>query len=265
MILNTQQQEQFGANGFIVIPDFISKNCLVSIQQTIDSLQGETPFKANGRWDLRDCFSKGEQFADVATDTALLTVVTQLLGWNIKLLGSHIVKMNIGIEDTKIPVRWHRDGGMLLAELPDPLPQMFVKVSICVSGSSHDESGELMVVPGSHRLIGAPANDPKTGMPVGSSSVWIKPGDLLIFDWRLWHAVNRNKSEVIRRTLYFAFGFRWLMPIDSQKIPEQLMISPIHKQIFGSSTELGNYLPSEEEVPLKVFLEKINGGDTDGL
>ena len=142
------------------------------------------------------------------------------------------------------------------AELPDPLPQAFVKVSFCISASPHEEGGELLVVPGSHRLIGEPVGDPNTSLPMGFSKIMLKPGDLLIFDWRLWHSVNRNSSNTIRRTLYFTLGFRWLAPIDYKTMPETLLsVSPVHRQLLGDSTELGNYLPTEKDIPIKALAE----------
>lgn len=257
LILTLKQLEEFESKGFVIVPNFISEETLQSMKKIIDGLQDDIPFTNAGRWDLRNCLSRHTNFVDLLTDSALLTIITQLLGWNIKLLGSHIVKMNIGSQDKALPVTWHRDGGVLSAELPDPLPPLFVKVSFCISGSSHSDGGELLVVPGSHRLIGEPVVDSNTDLPFGVSKILLKPGDMLIFDWRLWHAVNRNSSQIIRRTLYFSFGFRWLTPIDYQIMPEELLnISPIHQQLLGGATELGNYLPSEAELPIKILAER---------
>jgi len=258
LILTSKQFEEFESNGFVIVPGFISEEVLKIHEKAIDNLQGKTPFTSSGRWDLRNILSHNTIFVDLLIDNTLLTIMTQLLGWNIKLLGSHIVKMNSESRDKTLPVNWHRDGGVLSAELPDPLPPLFVKVSFCISGSSEPEGGELLAVPGSHRLIGEPAIDSKTGLPFGASKILLTPGDMLVFDWRLWHAVNRNSSQVVRRTLYFTFGFRWLTPIDYQIAPEKLLnLSSIHRQLLGGATELGNYLPSESELPIKSLAERL--------
>lgn len=256
--LTSKQLEEFESNGFIVISHFVSQEDVDSMKNITDDLQGTTPFNQHGRWDKRNCLAHHAKFSELMTNSSLLTMITQLLGYNIKLLGSHIVKMNTNSQENNLPVTWHRDGGVLSAELPDPLPPLFVKVSFCISGASQSKGGELLVVPGSHRLIGEPSVDQQTRVPIGVSRVFLNPGDMLIFDWRLWHAVNTNSSNVIRRTLYFTFGFRWLTPIDYKAMPQELVnASPLHKQLLGDSTELGNYLPTEEDLPIESLVENF--------
>lgn len=255
--LTSKQLEEFESNGYIIISHFLPQEEVETFKQITDELQGTTPFNKIGRWDKRNCIIHHTKFIELLTNPPLLTIVTQLLGYNIKLLGSHLVATNASPQNQELPVTWHRDGGVLSAELPDPLPPLFVKVSFCISGSSQSEGGELLVVPGSHRLIGEPPTDPQTELPIGVTKIYINPGDMLIFDWRLWHAVNKNTSKIIRRTLYFTFGFRWLSPVDYKTMPEELLsLGPIHKQLLGGATELGNYLPSEAELPLKILAER---------
>jgi ectoine hydroxylase-related dioxygenase (phytanoyl-CoA dioxygenase family) len=264
-VLTSKQLEEFESNGFIVIPGLIKEQTVHEIKEAMDELQAGASFNKNGRWDLRNCLPRHPNFVDLLADTRILTAATQLLDWNIKLLASQVVKMS-PVNGDELPVNWHRDGGILSAELPDPLPKLFIKVAVCISCAAEAEGGELLVVPGSHRMVGEPAVDQTTNFPFGASKVLVKPGDVLLFDWRLWHAVNKNSSTVVRRTLYLTFGYRWLAPIDHQEMPEQLrQISPIHRQLLGGATDLGNYLPTETEVPLKKLIEKVNGGEGNGL
>jgi hypothetical protein len=203
---------------------------------------------------VRDCLNRHPLFLDLLVNEMLLGILVDLLGFNIKLLGSQIVKMERRSQGDPLAVNWHRDGGALSAELPDPLPPAFVKVGFCISGSKKPEGGELLVLPGSHCLIGDPVLERDSSWPLNFSRILISPGDLVIFDWRTWHAVVRNSSDVVRRTLYFTFGYRWLSPMDYQVMPEELLSrSPIHWQLLGGASELGNYLPSDDEVPLKAF------------
>jgi len=252
-MLTSAKHEEFGAKGVIVVPEFLSDRGIQSLKEAMDDLQADTPYTDAGRWDLRNCLIHHQSFVDLLVNEELLGTVVQLLGFNIKLLGSQIVKMQKKSQAESLTLEWHRDGGVLSAELPDPLPPAFIKVGFCISGSSDPEGGELLMVPGSHRLIGEPVVDPNTSWPLGVSKLLLRPGDAAIFDWRTWHAVNHNASNIVRRMLYFTFGYRWLAPMDYEVMPRELFSSPIHKQILGSATELGNYLPSEGEVPLKAF------------
>jgi ectoine hydroxylase len=254
VMLRSAQIEEFESNGMIVVPQFLKASFVKSLSQVIDSLQGDAAYNKKGRWDMRNCLPHHPIFSDLMVKKSLLTTVMQVLGsWNIKILGSHVVKMKEGSKRKLLPVDWHRDGGALSAELPDPLPQMFIKAAFCASGSPEANGGELLVVPGSHRLVGELATDASTGQPFGSTRVMMNPGDMLIFDWRLWHAVSPNVSQVVRRMLYLTYGFRWLAPMDYKEMPQQLYKSPVHRQLLGHSTELGNYLPVEDDVPLHTL------------
>lgn len=253
-MLKSAKREEFESRGVIVIPEFLSQDAVNSLKVIIDSLQADTPYTDAGRWDLRNCLIHHQSFVDLLVNETLLKMMVQLLGFNIKLLGSQIVKMQDKSQAESLILDWHRDGGALVAELPDPLPPAFIKVGFCISGSSEPGGGELLMVPGSHRLIGEPAVDSDTSWPIGVSKILLRPGDAVIFDWRVWHAVNPNLSNIVRRVLYFTFGYRWLAAMDYDVMPKELLNrSPIHRQVLGGSTELGNYLPSEGEVPLKAF------------
>lgn len=253
-MLTPSQYEEFKENGLVIIPNFLAEDVLSSLTQAADSLQGSRPYDSKGRWNLRNCLPQGTCFMELLANETLLRMAVQFLGFNIKLLGSQIVKMRKEFQAEALPLDWHRDGGALLAELPDPLPPAFIKVGFCISGSKQTNGGELLAILGSHRLIGAPVVDPQTGSPFGSSRILMAPGDMVVFDWRTWHAVINNSSDVIRRTLYFTFGFRWLSAMDYEVMPEVLRnASPILGQLLGHATELGHYLPTEEDVPLKIY------------
>lgn len=253
-MLTREQHEEFEARGITVVPKFLSEDKLQTMKEAIDGLQRNAPYSNAGRWDLRRCLSYHPCFVDLLVNERLLAMMVQLLGFNIKLLGSQVVKMKERCQGEVLAVDWHRDGGALSVELPDPLPPAFVKVGFCISGSAQRDGGELLMVPGSNCLMGDPAIDARTAWPLGFSRVLTTPGDAVIFDWRTWHAVSRNSSDVVRRTLYLTFGFRWLSPMDYQVMPEELLRrSPVHWQLLGGATELGNYLPSDTELPLRAL------------
>lgn len=261
-MLTREQHEEFDERGITVVQGFLSGDQVQSLKHAIDSVQGDTPYNNSGRWSFRNCLPRCSCFLDLVVSEKLLAMMVQLLGFNIKLLGSQIVKMAEGSQGESLTIDWHRDGGALAAELPHPLPKAFVKVGFCISGSAQPEGGELLVVPGSKRLKGDPVVDAGTDWPKRFTRVLVSPGDAVIFDWRTWHAVSRNSSDAVRRVLYLTFGFRWLSPMDYQVMPMELLRkSPLHWQLLGGSNELGSYLPSDAEVPLRpFFLDPLQQG-----
>ncbi len=257
-MLTQKERKTFEINGFVVLRKFLNKSTLRSLKVAVDGLRAKAPC-GDGRWSLRNCLSLHPAFLDVLMNKTQLTIVVQLLGFNVKLLGSHAVTMQKQTDAGALCVDWHRDGGALLAELPDPLPPLFIKTGLCISGSPSQDGGELLIIPGSHHLNGELAID-STGLPFGISRILLEPSDMVIFDWRVWHAVAFNKSNAVRRMLYFTFGFRWLSPFDYQMMPQELFQrSPIHRQLLGGATLLGNILPTDKDVPMKELWKK--GGD----
>ena len=251
-MLTKKQYDEYEANGFVVVPQFLPAYAK-PLEKVMDELQGKTPYSKKGRWDMRNCLPSHPIFLKVLTNKKLVNIALQCVPGLMKCLGSHTVKMQGGSRADALTLPWHRDGGQVSLDLEDPLPPMFIKTALCVSGSSKAGGGELLVVPGSHRLVGDLAIDPKNGQPFGVTRVLVKPGDLLVFDWRLWHAVSPNASKVVRRMLYFTFGKRWMMPMDYVQMPQELLDkSSEHRQLLGgSSSQLGYYLPTEEDVPLR--------------
>jgi ectoine hydroxylase len=257
--LTELQLQQYRDEGVIIFRKAISTNLLKKLQEAIDSLHQKESndvesYATTGRWDVRNCLPQHPIFPTLLDNPFLLLVLKRILGWNIKLLGSQIVKMKEAFTGSELPISWHRDGGVLSAELLDPLPPLFVKVGYCISGSSAPDGGELLMVRGSHRIIGEPVVDLDTEQPLGSQRILMEPGDIVIFDWRIWHAVTPNESSTVRRTLYLAFGYRWLAAMDYQTMPAELLKdSTLRKQLLGGARDLGYYLPTESEVPLRTF------------
>ncbi len=92
--------------------------------------------------------------------------------------------------------------------------------------------------------------------------VLAKPGSAVFFDRRLWHAASPNWSEVTRKALFYGYGYRWLRPMDYVTMPEELLArcDPVRRQLLGDAkTQLGYWLPTDEDAPLKAWLQERDG------
>ena len=113
-----------------------------------------------------------------------------------------------------------------------------------------------MVVPGSNRLTGPPAQDLGEPHPYGAIEICGKPGDAFLFEQRTYHAVGPNDSDITRKSLFMGYGFRWVRAMDYLTPDETLVTrceTPIQRQLLGEvATPMGIYLPMEEDVPLRA-------------
>ena len=111
-------------------------------------------------------------------------------------------------------------------------------------------------MPGSNRLIGAPAQAPGAPPPYGALEILGKAGDAFLFEQRTWHAVGPNRSDITRKSLFFGYGYRWVRAMDYLVPPEHLLpgCDPIRRQLLGEvKTPMGIYLPQDEDVPLRAW------------
>lgn len=167
--------------------------------------------------------------------------VWSLLGWNVHVYHSHV--------DVHPPMRerppswwhWHQDGGRQNRELEtDPRPRMSVKLAFWLSDVSVPGRGNLMVVPGSHRtnwLPGPPRRDVEFPRPAGAIEVEASPGDVLLFDRRLWHARSDNFSDVTRKVVFVGYTYRWVAIRDEiGELPARDWfgrLTPVRRQLLG--------------------------------
>ena len=88
--------------------------------------------------------------------------------------------------------------------------------------------------------------------------VCANPGDVLLFDRRLWHSTSSNPSDITRKGLFYAYGYRWLQPKDAMTISDEMMSrnDPVRRQLLGGSRSNHHwYSPEPEDTPIKAWLE----------
>lgn len=192
---------------------------------------------ADGKDGFRGAIELDRRFSRVATLTELLEVMVELLSPNIHLLSSHLVALPSpppGQRSIRVPERpgWHRDMYGVSADLGyDSTPRMAIKCAFYLTDPS-PETGQTMVLPGSH-LLQEPPPIPTGGIdPEGAITPDCGRCDALLFENRTWHAGGLNTSGAPRLALILQYGYRWLAPVDDPiVIPADA--SPIERQLLG--------------------------------
>lgn len=262
-MLTEQQRQDFERDGFLVVPNALSPEMLERLVATTDRLyeQGrrEQGLSKANHWELRNCLPHEDLFLELLDWPATFPLVADILGWNIHLITSHLIMRAPSPPDADEAWKatgWHRDGGTSPAEMQEPHPRLLIKIAYWLSDLSEPGRGAIRLVPGSHRLIGRPAQAPEMPDPYGAVEMRAKAGDAVLFEQRMWHAVGPNRSEMVRKSLFFGYGYRWLRPMDYVQMPRELLerVSPARRQLLGdAATQLGYYLPTDEDVPLRAW------------
>lgn len=121
-----------------------------------------------------------------------------------------------------------------------------MKLAYWLSDVSEPGRGNLKVISGSHRInwiSGPPRRDIEWPDPDGAVEVTASPGDVLLFDRRLWHARSDNYSPHTRMAMFFGYTYRWIASRDENDAiwatDRAARLSPVQRQLLGGLADAG--------------------------
>jgi ectoine hydroxylase-related dioxygenase (phytanoyl-CoA dioxygenase family) len=265
-VLTEKQRQSFERDGFLVVPNALPAEMAERLAAVADDLYAsgvtEQGLSKSNHWELRNCLPSHPLFLELLDWPATFPLVVDLLNWNIHLITSHLIMRAPsppGVDESWKATGWHRDGGTSATEMEEPHPRILIKIAYWLSDLSEPGRGAIRFVPGSHRMTGRPAQGEGMPDPYGAIELTAKPGDAVLFEQRLWHAVGPNRSDRVRKGLFFGYGYRWLRPMDYVTMPRELLdrVNPIRRQLLGdAATQLGYYLPTDADVPLRAWWQE---------
>ncbi|MGW6741568.1 phytanoyl-CoA dioxygenase family protein [Streptomyces sp. NPDC055025] len=193
---------------------------------------------------VRDAIAHHPGLGEFLDHPGLIGPLTSVLGPSVQVLGTEIFIR--GMHDTPLE-SWHTDGGEYLQRirLDEGSISLQVKAQVFLSDTSESESGNFLLIPGSHRLMPRKTvpncyieelNEPfeRGELPSDAVTVHAAPGDVLLFPYSLWHAVAKNTRRP-RETFIFRFGHLWHRPHDYLQQPSEVLatMSPRLRRMFG--------------------------------
>ncbi|MGI8914271.1 MAG: phytanoyl-CoA dioxygenase family protein [Chloroflexota bacterium] len=265
--LTDEQRHEFEQNGYLIIPKALHPAALARLTAAVDRLytEGVAAHGLNkaGAFELRNAVVHDDALLDLLDCPTTVPLAVQLLGWNVQLDTSHIIVRPPQPAETSLSFKasgWHRDGGIATLETPEPLARTRLKVCYVLSDLSAPGRGNTRFVPGSHRLLGAPARLENDIDPVGAREILAAPGDAILFENRLYHAVGPNLSTIVRKTIFMGYTYRWLRPLDYVVQPAALearvLDDSIRWQLLGFwRSDMAFSLPKDEDVPVRAWLQ----------
>jgi len=220
-MLSQSQVDSFDANGYLVLENAIPQDLVQRLRSAADAMAAEEADLRTRVWHERALFRR-PVFREVLTTMPLIEGAESLLGPDIQLLALDLVVARPGSEG----IGWHRDVSFACSKTLSINTGIYLQDTRLV--------GPLRVVPGSHRWESGPEGDP------GPDAIEVpaRAGDAVFFDAALWHAGNRNPSELDRVGLFAYFGHYWIKRMDNhftQPLPASLQESdnPQTRQLLG--------------------------------
>lgn len=297
--MNEEQKRDFEEKGYVVLENFFTPDELARLLDAVNEVAATVrQTKALGPGDpfaIRNALAHHEAFLDLIDHPRMLPLVVDAIGWNIQIRTTHLdyrppypEELEAGAVGTGKGadhqagyrnVLWHPDLANLFeaVSLDGRLPFMELKVFYVLSDLTQPNSGNLWMVPGSHKHTPQElrAMDFKVD-PTEAVELLLPPGTAVLWRTATWHCVGPNQSQQTRKIMHIGYHHRWLRPTDYMQQDPALIArsSPIRRQLLGALPSGGNPLgddpdfhPSSqywltknrEDVPLRAWYEARNG------
>jgi len=271
--ITEEQLHDFNQLGYLIVEEVLPEELVNQLENRIDQIyqqhldSGYDPYSKSGMTEEKNFFypnflGQDQLFVNLLDWHKTFPKVWGILGWNIYSYHSHFIitppRKPENRDQTK-PLGWHQDSGRVNQEMESsPRPRLSLKIAYMLSDCSEPNFGNFCVIPRSHLqdTLDRPTDGPMSEQAI---PICCNPGDAVFFDRRLWHARSENDSEIIRKILFYGYGYRWLRPKDDMTIPKKIFRNndPIRQQLLGGGTNAnGHFSPKDTDVPLKVWLEE---------
>jgi ectoine hydroxylase len=243
--MSTAEREQFDRDGYLIIRGALNQDEVGFYRDALDRVYAAQ--EAAGRIAAGSSMHQLSAVANCAEAAGLMdhpatfSYVWSILGWNVHVYHSHLDVHPPLPSRRPFRFEWHQDGGRQNREIEtDPRPRLSVKLAYWLSDVSEPGRGNFKVVPGSHTvnwIDGPPRRDMEWPDPDGAIEVCAYPGDVVLFDRRLWHARSDNYSDITRKAMFFGYTLRWIAIRDendgiwTSDWADQL--SPVQCQLLG--------------------------------
>ena len=199
--LTKLQLQAYKSFGFVIVPGFLTPERVEALRDSCTAMKTKESGEANPlahRGRIIGMFHKDKTQAELFDDQGLHDIATQLLGSQrpIRFLADEYASFST-------PADWHPDMGV---------NEEFESLKFGFYLDDLSRGGCLRVVPGSHtpelhKLVETyrATEQPAAEMPWAYSCV-TKPGDLLVFNLKLWHQGTANPAGTHRRVIFWSVG-----------------------------------------------------------
>lgn len=243
--MTADERARFDADGYLIIPGVLTESeidlCRTAILAARDRAAATGDLSKTGALHLLSVVTHVPELAFLIDHPRTLSYIWSMLGWNVHIYHSHVDVHPTIHEQQPDRWHWHQDGGRQNRELEtDPRPRMSVKLAYWLSDVSETGRGNFTVLPGSHTtnwLPGPPTRGTPWPAPQGAVQITANPGDVVVFDRRLWHARSDNYSDHTRVAAFFGYTYRWIAGRDDvADLPnraEWAGFNPVQRQLLG--------------------------------
>ena len=257
-----EQRAAFDRDGYLMIASALS---LEEIQQYLETIQRVAAHHPD--------YTPGKPFTPWSGVAHLDPVLTELIdhprhigyaydlyGELLKLHNSQFFLRPPGPSNTK----WHNDGARAVPySVYAPTLPLQLKVAYWLTDLPHEQMGNLVVAPGSHKSQHFDAYTKEVEVP-GQRAVCVPAGTMMLMNGNLFHTVQENRSEVTRINIFYTYCPSWVCEADRYRCDDAWLATLTREQRILMRSYKDPYQrtkPPAEDFPL--YLDRDTGLDHD--
>jgi ectoine hydroxylase len=224
----------FECFGYLVIPDVLSaaecEEARVAATR-VHAAYNDGKFRQVGRG-----FEQEPALERLIDHPAVLPKVRGLLGDRFVLQAAWCTVMPAGSQHTGW---WHQDGSSAyeFKHLGYPTPLIQLRASFNLSDQSHDNMGNMMLIPGSHRSpVPLPA---ETRQDIAACPIrhvlQARQGSVLLFHNGVYHCPMPNDMDYDRYNMHYIYSPPWLRRSDRDATDPTFLerTTPLRRALMG--------------------------------
>ena len=243
--------------GYVLLRNVLPPEAVADFSLAVDDVwrrhRDTAPRRGVTPLHLLAFLNEDRRFLDLLDQPRVLTTIVDVLGPNIFMYHCHL-DVHPPEDAPSHRWLWHQDGGIQNRDVEtDPRPRLSLKVAYFLTDLRDPGRGNFLVVPGSHvrNTLPRPADD---RLP-GAIPVLAAPGDVVVFDRRLWHMRGPNHSDRVRKALFFAYTYRWIRPRDDLDLDASIAehLTPAQRQLVGldDATTFDRWMPDHTALAVR--------------
>jgi len=256
------QWDIFDRDGIISIEEAIDLDAVCAYTEAIDRVCADSPRYVEGEtFGCENIVERDPAFAQMIDHERHVGYGYDLFGELLKLHQSQFFIRPPGGQRYNI---WHPDGARAVpySVFSDRLP-LQIKIGYWLTDLPDEGMGNLVVLPGSHRQQYNDAYDTHEHVP-GERIVRVRAGTMTVMHSGIWHRVEPNDSDVVRKNIFFAYCPAWLTAAD-RVLSDEAWLETLNREqriiMRSYAHAYSNAKPPASEFPL--FLDRETGQDRD--
>jgi hypothetical protein len=256
-----EQRAQFDREGYLHIPNALSQEEVEQYLEVIDRFIAQDPKFAPDKFYTREHIVEFDPlFSSLIDHPRHVGFAYDFFGELLKLhISQFFVRPRGGWHNP-----WHPDGaravpyGVFSPQLP-----LQIKVAYWLTDLPRPKMGNLVVMPGSQYQQYFEGYDTDDSYP-GEHIVCAPRGTMTIINGNIWHRVEPNESDVVRKNIFLAYCPSWVVAADHLRSnPEWLSTLNREQRIIMRDYDYAydHSKPPARDFPL--FLDRDTGLDHD--